>query len=94
MERYPESDWQELANWYAQQQIRQLLDSCRQVIENHTLSANAPVIGAGAGRFLAAILAEKLARPYQDLADLTANGQAAITAPASALALLGWQQFK
>ncbi len=91
---YPEGDWQQLANWYAQQQIRQLLDSCRQVIQQHAVPADAPVIGAGTGRFLAAMLADQLDRPYLDLADLTTNHPAAITAPASALALLGWQQFK
>ncbi|MDT8309976.1 MAG: hydantoinase/oxoprolinase family protein, partial [Methylophaga sp.] len=93
-ENYPASDWQQLAQWYGHQQTKQIVDRCQQVINSQkSLSPQAPVMGAGIGRFLAASIAPKLARPYLDLADLTISEQASIAAPASALALLGWQQF-
>ncbi len=93
-EHYPDSDWQQLADWYGQQQIRQIHESCQQVINSQiSITTQAPVIGAGIGRFLAAEIAALLGRPYQDMADLQVGEPAAIAAPASALALLGWQQF-
>ena len=93
VENYSKETWQELAEWYGQQQIQQLLQACQQVIGTHKLMPEAPVIGAGVGRFLALALAQQLNRPYLDMADLQLNAQATIGAPASALALLGWRQF-
>lgn len=91
---YPEYVWQQLAQWYGQQQLQQLLTSCRQVIASRSLSPEAPVIGAGTGRFLAAMLTDQLNnRPYLDMASLQIGEQATIAAPATALALLGWQLF-
>lgn len=92
--QFTDAVWQQLAVWYAGQQTQQILAGCQQVLQlPPTLNINAPVMGAGIGRFLAAMVAEKLARPYQDLAALQLSDQAVIGAPASALALLGWQQF-
>lgn len=93
-ENYSNSNWQQLAKWYGQQQIQQIYASCQQVINSQiSLKTQAPVIGAGIGRFLAAEIAALSARPYLDMADLKVGESAAIAAPASALALLGWHQF-
>ncbi|HET8808110.1 MAG TPA: hydantoinase/oxoprolinase family protein [Methylophaga sp.] len=93
-ENYPDSDWQQLAQWYGQQQIQQIYASCQQVIKSQiSLTTPAPIIGAGVGRFLAAEIAALTARPYLDMANLQVGEPAAIAAPASALALLGWHQF-
>lgn len=93
-ENYPDSDWQQLAQWYSQQQIQQIYTSCQQVINSQiSLTTQAPIIGAGIGRFLATEIAALTARPYLDMADLQVGESAAIAAPASALALLGWHQF-
>lgn len=93
-ENYPESHWQQLAQWYGQQQIQQIYASCQQIINSQrSLTTQAPVIGAGIGRFLAAEIAVLLGRLYLDMADLQVGEPAAIAAPASAMALLGWHQF-
>lgn len=93
-DNYPDNNWHQLAQWYGQQQIQQIHESCQQVINDKlSLTAQAPVIGAGIGRFMAADIATILARPYLDMADLQVGEKAAIAAPASALALLGWHQF-
>lgn len=92
-ENYKASDWQQLARWYGQQQTQLIVDCCQQVINQQNLIPQVPVIGAGMGRFLAAEIAALLARPYLDMADLNMTEPASIAAPASALALLGWQQF-
>lgn len=93
-ENHPDSDWQQLAQWYGQQQIQQIYASCQQVINSQiSRTTQAPVIGAGIGRFLAAEIATLSVRPYLDMADLQVGEPAAVAAPASALALLGWHQF-
>lgn len=93
-EHYSDNHWQQLAHWYGQQQIRQIHESCQQVINSHiSIPTGAPIIGAGIGRFLAVEIAGRLGRPYLDMADLQVGAPAAIAAPASVLALLGWQQF-
>ncbi len=93
-ENYSDSDWQQLAQWYGQQQIQQIYASCQQVINRQiSLTTQTPVIGAGIGRFLVAEIATLSGRPYLDMADLQIGESSAIAAPASALALLGWLQF-
>lgn len=85
--------WMALAHFLARRLLEQIEADARAVIEREDLPADAPVIGAGCGRFLAAALAGRLGRPYRDFADLTpcaeeARETAARCAPAAAVAQL------
>lgn len=87
------ADWVALARYFADCEIAMLEKAARTVTEREGLPAEAPVIGAGCGRFLAKHLASRLGRPYIDFADLietapAARELAAICAPAAAVALL------
>ena len=59
------------------------------------MSPQAPIIGAGIGRFMARECAEQLGSPYIDFGELTSphSSQAADHAPAAAIALLACQQL-
>lgn len=88
--------WQQLATWFTEQQIQQITNSCLQVLSAHNLPDKAPVIGAGAGRFVAQQIALRLHRPYIDFAMLLPCPSATMTAnyaPAVALALLAHHQL-
>lgn len=86
--------WRPLADYLAERQLRDLLDAAFQVLGRAPLTPEAPVVGAGVGRFLAADLAGRLGRPYLDFGHLVPEsgpepGPApADCAPAVALALL------
>ena len=79
-----------------QQSARQLFQlecACGRVLSGVALPPEAPLIGAGIGRFLAVELARRLRRPYRDFASLIAvpdhiAAAAADAAPAVAVALL------
>jgi (4-(4-[2-(gamma-L-glutamylamino)ethyl]phenoxymethyl)furan-2-yl)methanamine synthase len=85
--------WKALAHFLARRQLAQIEADAKLLIEREGFGADAPIIGAGCGRFLAETLAGKLERPYRDFADLLdcadeARGMAAACAPAVAVALL------
>ena len=85
--------WRALAHFLARRLLEQIEADARAVIDREALSADAPIVGAGCGRFLAVALAERLGRPYRDFADLTpcaeeAREMAARCAPAAAVAQL------
>jgi uncharacterized hydantoinase/oxoprolinase family protein len=88
-------DWQNVAIWFSEQQIQQIHNACLQVLSAHSdLDKQAPVIGAGAGRFIVSQIAERLQRPYVDFDSLLDSHETAASyAPASALALLAQRQF-
>jgi probable H4MPT-linked C1 transfer pathway protein len=69
-ENLPPRHWQQLA-WYLRE--RQLM-ALRQAAEIHAssnvLSDTAPIVGAGVGRFLVRVLAERMQRDYLDFGDL------------------------
>ncbi len=87
--------WQQLAQWFAQQQCHLIINAILHVTSSHSLPADAPIIGAGIGRFIAKICAQQLNRPYQDFHDLIAipSANASDHAPAVAVALLAQQQL-
>ncbi len=66
----PESAWNELAAWFADAQLDKITRAARQVLSRGLLQANAPVVTAGAGAFLAERLAIRLGRPAVDFASL------------------------
>jgi hypothetical protein len=63
------------------------------LLARDAISADAPLIGAGCGRFIALQVAQRLGRPYYDFAELidcapTARELAAVCAPAVSVGLL------
>ena len=87
------AEWVALARHFADAQLAGIERAARTVTERESLPAEAPVAGAGVGRFLAAQLALRLGRPYIDFADLIETAaetreSAARCAPAVAVTLL------
>jgi probable H4MPT-linked C1 transfer pathway protein len=83
--------WRDLAAWLAEAQLRQVADAAGLALSRMSLPHDAPVLGAGVGRHVAARLAARLGRPYRDYAalpPLAATSGAADCAPAVAVALL------
>lgn len=85
--------WQRLAWHLSECQSQMLQAAADRVLSRGLLSEDAPVVGAGVGRFLARRLAERLRRPYLDFRDLVsgdaqATEWAARCAPAAAVAIL------
>jgi len=87
------SEWVTLARYFADCQLAEIEHAARGLVERDGLLPNAPVVGAGCGRFAAKRLAERLGRRYVDFADVVgaaaeAHDMAACCAPAVAVALL------
>jgi probable H4MPT-linked C1 transfer pathway protein len=97
-QHWPLHTWYGLAAYFAEQQCQQLTGAIFQLLSGTDLLPEAPIIGAGIGRFLAAECAHRIHRPYADLSEaLKINPQASISAdhaPAAALALLAWEQLR
>lgn len=91
----PQSHWEALALAFREQQISRIKHAVLRCFSRHIIAANAPLIGAGAGRFLVQQLARQLDRPYIDVnAMLAAQSDisrywAGICLPAYAVARLG-----
>jgi probable H4MPT-linked C1 transfer pathway protein len=86
-------DWVALARHFAHCQLAQLEEAARALCAREALHPDAPVVGAGCGRFLAKALAQALGRRYVDFADSIevepeAREMAARCAPVVAVALL------
>jgi probable H4MPT-linked C1 transfer pathway protein len=82
-----------LARWFAEAQLRAIVDAAMLVISAAGLPSDAPVVGAGVGRTIVAEAARRLHRPslaFDRLIDAApeARAGAAHCAPAAALALL------
>jgi probable H4MPT-linked C1 transfer pathway protein len=87
------ADWTRLAAFFAERQLALLQEAAAQILSRGGLGAAAPLVGCGAGRFVASRLAARLGRPYRDLAAFvqTAGAPAewvSSCAPAVAVALL------
>lgn len=63
---HPRAVWVDLARFLAGRQLAQLERAARRVLVESGISGDAPVIGAGVGRFLVKRLAALLGRPYRD----------------------------
>jgi probable H4MPT-linked C1 transfer pathway protein len=91
------ADWKQLAQWFAEQQLHQITQAVLQVSSAQAnLSANSPIIGAGVGRFIVKLCAERLQRPYIDFATAitTEHQNASDHAPAVAVALLAQRHLQ
>lgn len=62
--------WLQLAQACKQQQLTALTEALLCVLSRGLLMADVPLVGAGAGRFLVKMLADRLERPYLDVSDL------------------------
>lgn len=82
-----------LACYFAEAQLRTITDGAHLVLSRANLSADAPIVGAGVGRFVLKRLAQRLDRAYVDFSDLVEvapeiRDKAGNCAPAVAMALL------
>jgi probable H4MPT-linked C1 transfer pathway protein len=92
------ADWRRLAAHLAERQLQTLHAAIDRVLSRGVLGDDAPIVGAGVGRFLLRPLVERLRRPYVDFASLVEGEPAtrewaARCAPAAAVAILaadGW----
>ncbi len=85
------SGWLSVARWFSEQQLRMVHDAAFRVAGN--VATQAPVIGAGTGRWQIKRLAQRLERDFIDFADIISTDEAvrddaSSAAPAVAVALL------
>src|SRR5690606_18747448 len=84
-------EWKQIALWFAERQLRSIHDAA--FLVSTGLPDDAPLVGAGIGRWQLQRLAQRLDRPFIDLADLIpADEQARLdasnAAPSAVVALL------
>jgi len=82
-----------LARYFADCQLAEIEAAARALVAREALAAEAPVIGAGCGHFIARHVAARLGRRYRDFAELIdcapdAREMVAVCAPAVSVALL------
>jgi (4-(4-[2-(gamma-L-glutamylamino)ethyl]phenoxymethyl)furan-2-yl)methanamine synthase len=87
------ADWDGLAAWFAEAQIRQITDAAALRLSRNDVAPAAPVIAAGVGEGVAAEVARRLRRSCVGFSSLIgASAEASHCAPAVAVALLGAEQ--
>jgi probable H4MPT-linked C1 transfer pathway protein len=64
------ADWEALAAWFARLQLDHIRHACERQLSRSLIGNSAPVVGLGAGQFLAQRLAAELGRPHLDFASL------------------------
>jgi probable H4MPT-linked C1 transfer pathway protein len=94
MESAGMAQWRQVAMYLAGCQLEQVKEACELQLSRNVLEEDAPLVGAGVGRFLVRELAARMQRPYRDLTDVlppyTGDDppDVADCAPAVAVALL------
>jgi (4-(4-[2-(gamma-L-glutamylamino)ethyl]phenoxymethyl)furan-2-yl)methanamine synthase len=93
-----EKAWEALARFFAEAQLRDVMDAVALVLSRGLLPSGDPVIGAGVGRGIVRQLAARMGRPFIAFDELIeavpeARSKACDCAPASAVALLAAAQF-
>jgi probable H4MPT-linked C1 transfer pathway protein len=84
------SEWDGLASWFAEAQIRQIADAALLRLSRNDVAVAAPVVAAGVGEGVAAEVARRLRRACVGFSSLiAASPEASHCAPAVAVALLG-----
>lgn len=66
----PLKEWRRVAEWFSEQQLSRIYAALCRALSRGLLGPEAPLVGAGAGSFLAEKLAQRMSRPYLDFADL------------------------
>ena len=90
--------WEALARFFAEAQLRDIMDALALVLSRGLLHSSAPIVGAGVGRGVIRELAARIGRTFIAFDDLIeavpeARSKACDCAPASAVALLAAAQF-
>jgi probable H4MPT-linked C1 transfer pathway protein len=91
--------WRRLGFYYRERQLAVLMEACMRQLSRGELDCNAPVIGAGVGRFLVQELAKRLGHTYLDFSGLhpmpspCTEFHLADCAPALAVACLARQTY-
>jgi probable H4MPT-linked C1 transfer pathway protein len=93
-----EAAWERLARFFAEAQLREIMDAAALVLSRGLIGSSAPVVGAGIGRGVIRDLAARMGRPFVAFDDLIeafpeARRKACDCAPASAVALLAAAHF-
>jgi probable H4MPT-linked C1 transfer pathway protein len=93
-----EKAWEALARFFAEAQLRDVMDAVALVLSRGLLPSGDPIIGAGVGRGIVHQLAARMGRPFIAFDELIeavpeARSKACDCAPASAVALLAAAQF-
>jgi probable H4MPT-linked C1 transfer pathway protein len=87
-------EWDALAAWFAEAQIREIADAAYLRLSRNDVAVAAPVIAAGVGEGVAAEVARRLGRSCVGFASLiAAPAEASYCAPAVAVALLAAGAF-
>ncbi len=87
-------EWDGLAAWFAEAQIREIADAAFLRLSRDDVAAAAPVVAAGVGEGVAAEVARRLRRPCLGFSSLiAAPAEASHCAPAVAVALLAAGEF-
>ena len=87
-------EWDALASWFAEAQIREIADAACLRLSRNDVGVAAPVIAAGIGGGVAAEVARRLKRSCVGFASLiAAPAEASYCAPAVAVALLAAEAF-
>jgi len=94
-----DADWKRLAQFFAEAQLREIMDAAALVLSHGLIEADAPIVGAGVGRGVILKLAQRLDRRYIAFDDLiealpSARAKACDCAAASAVALVAAYHFK
>jgi probable H4MPT-linked C1 transfer pathway protein len=96
-DEFPLATWRALAGYLSACQLEQLRTACSRVLSRDIMDSTAPLVGAGAGRFLVTELAARLMRPYRDVATLFESEHdadaVALCAPAVAVGHLALPGF-
>ena len=71
LEHAPGDAWERLARWLAHAQLQRVRHGCDRQLSRGLIGPDAPIVGLGVGRFVAAKLAAALERPFVDFAELT-----------------------
>jgi probable H4MPT-linked C1 transfer pathway protein len=62
--------WRQAASFIAEQQLQHISQALFRILSDKSLTDDAPLIGAGCGRFLVYKLSQRTGRPYRDFSDL------------------------
>lgn len=90
--------WDRLARFFAEAQMREIMDATALVLSRGLLGIDAPVVGAGVGRDVIRQMTRRLHRPFINFDDLIealpdARNNACDCAPACAVALVAAGHF-
>jgi probable H4MPT-linked C1 transfer pathway protein len=93
------AEWTALARWFREAQVITIARGSEQVVARAALPADAPIVAAGCGSFLAAELAMRCRRSYIDFVDLVESNAAdrsmlSVCAPAVATGMLAFSEAR